>query len=83
MNPDLARVSDAISDTILEFERCLAPRRTFQVEELRRFVTDRFPTIAPDSPGRILRAMRTKGLLDYRILNRRASLYQFADAVCP
>ena len=33
--------------------------------------------IAPDSPGRILRELRLNGRLDYVVLNRRQSLYQF------
>jgi hypothetical protein len=49
----------------------------FHVEELRRFVLGRVPEIAPDSPGRILRELRLRGVLDYIVVNRRQSLYRF------
>jgi hypothetical protein len=35
------------------------------------------PTTAPDSPGRILRELRLTGKLNYVVINRRQSLYQF------
>jgi len=35
------------------------------------------PGIAPDSPGRILRELRLRGWLNYVVINRRQSLYQF------
>ena len=75
---ELDRVFERIAPLIEEFHRT---RRNgaFHVEELRRFVLDQIPGIAPDSPGRILRAMRLGGLLNYKVINRRASLYQF----CP
>lgn len=33
--------------------------------------------IAPDSPGRILRELRQRRQLNYRVVNRRASQYEF------
>jgi hypothetical protein len=83
---ELERVYDRIAPLIEEFHRArtssiLSSNGTFHVEELRRFVLDEIPGIAPDSPGRILRAMRLEGLLDYVVLNRRASLYQFRPVV--
>lgn len=77
-----ARVYARIAPMILEFHE-LHPGEEFHVEELRRFVRQRLPQIAPDSPGRILRALRLDGRLDYVILNRRASLYQFCEPEPP
>ena len=73
---ELERVFSQIAGTIADFKETRA-NSTFHVEELRRYVLDRFPTIAPDSPGRILRQMRQIGALDYIVINRRQSLYQF------
>jgi hypothetical protein len=76
---ELARVSAAVAGTILEFRSALHPQRSFHCEDLRRFVTERVPDIAPDSPSRILRDLRKKKLLDYRIIDRSASLYEFTE----
>lgn len=70
------RVFSRIAPVILDF-KAEHPTGTFHVEELREYVCARMPEIAPDSPGRILRELRLHGLLDYVILNRRQSLYQF------
>ena len=56
---------------------CAAPAPTAPVEELRQYVELHAPDIAPDSPGRILRELRLDGLLNYEVINRRDSLYQF------
>ena len=53
---------------------------TFHAEDLRIYVRDRAPEIAPDSSSRILRELRLEGRLDYEVLNRRQSLYQFRGA---
>jgi len=55
----------------------------FHAEDLRQYVLDREPSIAPGSPDRILREMRLKGALNYEVVNRRASLYQFRDQSIP
>jgi hypothetical protein len=73
---DRARVYDKIAPTIMEFHQ-LHAGETFHAEQLRTFVRERVPGIAPDSPGRILRALRLEGRLDYAVLDRANSLYQF------
>ena len=55
----------------------------FRAEDLRQYVLDREPSIAPGSPDRILREMRLKGVLSYEVVNRRASLYQFKEHLIP
>ena len=71
-----ARVFSRIAPHVLAFkdER---PTGVFHAEELLNYVVERLPDIAPDSPGRILRELRLLGRLDYVVLNRRQSLYQF------
>jgi hypothetical protein len=49
--------------------------RAYHAEDLRVYVLERDPGIAPDSPGRIMRELRLRGKLDYVVLNRRQSLY--------
>jgi hypothetical protein len=53
-------------------------------DSIRRFASDRGDDhvmsehrVAPDSPGRVLRMLRGDGSLDYTVLNRAKSLYQF------
>jgi hypothetical protein len=70
------RVYARIAGTILQFAS-EHPAGTFHVEELREYVTALVPGIAPDSPGRILRLLREEGKLNYVVISRAASLYQF------
>lgn len=74
-----ARVFSRIAPHILTF-RDERPDGTFHAEQLRDYVIERSPEIAPDSPGRILRELRRVGSLDYVVINRRQSLYQFRRA---
>jgi hypothetical protein len=77
-----ARVYQTIAPIIQEFFGQRGATE-FHVEELRQYVLDRAATIAPDSPGRILRAMRQNGILDYLVIDRRRSLYRFCDQADP
>jgi hypothetical protein len=70
------RVYGKIAPLIMLFARDHAGQQ-FHVEDLRRFVKVCAPDIAPDSPGRILRELRLERRLDYVVINRRQSLYQF------
>jgi hypothetical protein len=71
-----ARVYARIAPLIIAF-KAERPDGAFHVEELREYVIERAPGIAPDSPGRILRELRLQRLLNYVVINRRQSLYQF------
>ena len=71
-----ARVYSRIAPLIMMFSRDYAGQQ-FSAEQLRQYVLRIAPDIAPDSPGRILRALRLEGRLDYVVINRRQSLYQF------
>jgi hypothetical protein len=70
------RVYSRIAPIILQF-KAEHSTSTFHVEDLREYVRRCVPEIAPDSPGRILRELRLQRLLDYVVINRRQSLYQF------
>ena len=66
------RVKSAIRKHIIAF--CY-PGRRFHMDELTRYVRGQVPT-APDSAGRILRALRQDGVIDYRLVSRRDSEYE-------
>ncbi len=73
---NLERVYDKIAECIIEFcnQRNQSKQPLFHMEDLQRFVADKL-LIAPDSPSRILRALRQEGRIDYMVVNRRQSLY--------
>lgn len=75
---NLERVSTRIAGHIKKFFANRVPGNQFRIEELRTYVQDQGEEIAPDSPGRILRDLRQKGVLDYRIVSRKDSLYEVA-----
>ena len=47
----------------------------FHMNELVQFVNGWIHT-APDSPGRIMRALRQSGVIHYELVNRKKSLYK-------
>lgn len=71
------RVADAIGEAILTFcrESLEAVWPIFHMDELREYVEGKVGTVAPDSPGRILRSLRQRGLVDYYVSNRAKSEY--------
>lgn len=75
--PELDRVGGRIAGTVLQFcrWRIIGAPHEFRMAELQGYVLQH-TGVAPDSPGRILRDLRQRGLIDYRVVNRRASLYQ-------
>lgn len=73
----LERVVDKIAPAILTFyaHKLALGELQFHMEELQRYVAVRYPS-APDSPSRVMRDLRQRKQLDYKVLNRRASLYE-------
>jgi ribosomal protein S25 len=68
-----ARVSAAISQHVAAFlDRNL--NREFHNGDLHDYVNQRV-TIAPGSADRIMRDLRAKGRVNYKVINRRQSLY--------
>lgn len=71
------RVAGVVQNAVLEFfrlrERNAAPE--FHMGDLTRYVADRVAT-APDSAGRIMRALAAAGRLDYELVSRPRSLYR-------
>lgn len=74
---ELERVYRSIGEAVFGFcvERfCGGPAR-FRMADLIAWVGQRHE-IVPDSASRILRELRQRGRIDYRCVNRRASLYE-------
>jgi hypothetical protein len=76
---NLARVTARIGQAILVFHSELqeTANRQFHMEELRKYVQFRTSLLAPASADRVLRDLRSKGLIDYEVVNRAQSLYRF------
>jgi hypothetical protein len=74
---NLARVSSNIARIVADFcrGRFYGGRPEFRMADLTSHVNER-STIAPDSAGRILRDLRRRRVLDYRVVNRAQSLYE-------
>lgn len=73
----LERVADRIARAIVEFARLRLPHRPrFTMTELVEHCRGRGLDVAPDSPGRVLRALRGGGDVLYRLVSRSASLYE-------
>jgi hypothetical protein len=70
---NLERVSSRIAQAIFRFCR---EHRRFHADELRRYVVAETGIAAPGSADRILRDLRQRKLIEYRVLNRRESLYE-------
>lgn len=75
---NLQRVTDNIALSVLSF--CQHVLRhdggRFHASDLLTHVRTFMLNIAPDSPNRVLRALRLAGRVDYIVVNRAASLYR-------
>ena len=74
----LERVKGRIEKAIAEFFRYRTTNGAleFHADDLRDWVADRVGTVAPDSPGRIMRIMRRQQSINYEVSNRARSLYE-------
>lgn len=73
MNSELEIVKGRIKRAILAFT---AHKTVFRADQLRAYVAARCGSLAPASADRVLRDLRQKGKLNYRVVNRRKSLYR-------
>lgn len=70
---NLKRVSSRIALAIIRF--CTLHRR-FRADALHDYVLRQTGIAAPASADRVLRDLRQKEIIDYKVLNRRESLYE-------
>ena len=80
---NLARVETRLGTQILWFckERVNANRREFHMDDLRKHLASEGILFAPASPDRVLRQLRILKVLDYRVVNRRQSLYEVTGTI--
>ncbi|WP_157783638.1 hypothetical protein [Bradyrhizobium liaoningense] len=73
---NIARVHNSIAPIIARFFHEKGVGVQFRVDELRRYVGAHSKiALAPDSAGRIMRDMRSRKWIGYKVVNLRASLY--------
>jgi hypothetical protein len=74
---NLSRCRESIGPAVLDFAafRLSSGQPRFFAEALRAWVSKRHPG-APGSADRVLRDLRARGALDYRVVNRSQSLYE-------
>lgn len=73
---NLERVYGSIADIAFEFCALRWPHHAqFRMNDLSAFVAQR-SSITRDSASRILRKLRLRGRIDYRVVSRRDSLYE-------
>ena len=70
---ELKRVTSRIANAVMAF--CQG-KSEFHAAALREHVDGECGATAPGSAHRVLRSLRAQGLLDYKCINRRDSLYQ-------
>jgi hypothetical protein len=75
---NLKRVSVRLGPSVLDFcERIYdTALKRFHAEELHQSVLHATGRQAPASADRILRDLRLRGLINYRVISRRESLYE-------
>jgi hypothetical protein len=71
----MQRVSDNIADLVWYFCKARVGRQ-FHAADLVTYVRAFASPVAPDSPSRILRDLRRRGLVDYVVVSRAQSLYR-------
>lgn len=81
IHADLARPANALRPAILDYCRAIAAGRTpasrsFHMADLLAAVEQRVARLAPDSVSRILRDLRSQGVLSYRCIDKAKSLYE-------
>ena len=79
---NLNRVKSKIAPIIVEFFNDKNSGYDFHMEELQKHV-GKHTSVSPDSPSRILRDLRKKGILDYEIISRSKSHYRFKGFTRP
>jgi len=76
----LSRVSSRIAGHIISFFIDRGRGAEFHNAELVAYIRAAGFEVAPDSPGRIMRDLRSAGTIDYVVVNRRQSLYRITSS---
>lgn len=75
---ELSRVRGSIATLVLAWlrERQIRNKSEFHLSELEAYLMKREVGTTPGSGGRILRLLRSEGVIDYVVLHRSKSLYR-------
>lgn len=73
---DLERVTSRIGQAVLGFCRA---NRQFRADQLRAHVAKECGASAPASADRVLRELKARGAIKYRVVNRSQSLYSIEE----
>ena len=71
----LTRVSDRIEGHVCNFLRECGKAGLFHMQELTEYVV-RHAQVAPDSPGRVMRDLRKRGVIGVELVSRSKSQYR-------
>lgn len=79
------KTHEGLEEAILAFctQRLAAGSRDFVMSDLVGFIQQSQGAVAPDSPSRILRQLRTRGVLQYELLSRADSRYRIVRLGSP
>ena len=76
---ELNRVKINIGDAVAIFVKRRL-NEEFTAKELYAFVSERVDNLAPDSPNRVMRDLRKRGVINYEVISRRESRYRSIPA---
>ncbi len=77
-NTNIARVRAELEPAIRDYHSVLQNHNPFHAQDLRDYVDEFTSNVhAPASAQRIMQLLRRAGVMDYEVINRRKSLYQF------
>jgi hypothetical protein len=72
---NIGRVAERIGGAVLAFSAEVLGKDFF-ADDLRRYVRTHVGVVAPGSPDRILRQLRQKRRLGYKVISRSESIYR-------
>ena len=75
----LERVKSAIAPLILIWFEGKKPGDEFYISEPTLYVWRTAPWVAPDSPRRVMAALKADGKVSYRLIDRTLSLYRVTE----
>jgi len=75
----LRRVRSKIARAIMRYFQNAAPGKTFHLADLVWWIEWLEIPVSPDSPSRVMRDLRQRRIINYRVVNRAQSLYRVEE----
>ena len=77
---NLTRVEDKINDLVIEYcGKMMGSGGYLHLQELEEWVKNRHKSCVAGSPGRILRLLKRKEIINYVLISRRKSIYKILE----